>query len=227
MKRSVLMAACLLASMAGTASATPFRMDYCKTDLGGGLYRYEITLTLDNNDGSWFAGQGIGWIIFGDIPSAASPFNDFQMDPASYPIGPYTELTSSGGGHNGPTLGPIWTPPGPPTLLVFNLWTPNAIGDSIDWAGTSASDLQPGQLTWSNLWTGGGANNANWAVAEVDCGSTCYADCNLSGGLSVGDFGCFQGKYVLGDLYADCNASGGLSVADFGCFQGKYVLGCP
>ncbi|MFM9995539.1 MAG: hypothetical protein ACKVU4_07015 [Phycisphaerales bacterium] len=55
----------------------------------------------------------------------------------------------------------------------------------------------------------------------------CYADCNESGSLTVADFGCFQGKYVLGDLYADCNASGTLTVADFGCFQGQYVLGCP
>ncbi|MFM9996914.1 MAG: PEP-CTERM sorting domain-containing protein [Phycisphaerales bacterium] len=55
----------------------------------------------------------------------------------------------------------------------------------------------------------------------------CYADCNVSGTLTVADFGCFQSTYVLGDLYADCNGSGALSVADFGCFQGKYVLGCP
>ncbi|MFM9995968.1 MAG: hypothetical protein ACKVU4_09215 [Phycisphaerales bacterium] len=62
----------------------------------------------------------------------------------------------------------------------------------------------------------------------------CYANCNLdfhpiTGAhlLSIADFGCFQGKYVLGDVYADCNASGTLTVADFGCFQGKYVLGCP
>ncbi|MFM9997209.1 MAG: hypothetical protein ACKVU4_15580 [Phycisphaerales bacterium] len=61
-------------------------------------------------------------------------------------------------------------------------------------------------------------------ISEVD---TCYPDCNGSGSLTVADFGCFQGKYVLGDLYADCNASGTLTVADFGCFQGKYVLGCP
>ncbi|MFM9996064.1 MAG: hypothetical protein ACKVU4_09700 [Phycisphaerales bacterium] len=58
-------------------------------------------------------------------------------------------------------------------------------------------------------------------------GSTCYPDCNASGNLTVADFGCFQGKYVLGDMYADCNQGGNLTVADFGCFQGKYVLGCP
>ncbi|MFM9996297.1 MAG: hypothetical protein ACKVU4_10905 [Phycisphaerales bacterium] len=58
-------------------------------------------------------------------------------------------------------------------------------------------------------------------------GTFCYGDCNADNALTVGDFGCFQGKYVLGDLYADCNLDGAFSVADFGCFQGKYVLGCP
>ncbi|MFM9995761.1 MAG: hypothetical protein ACKVU4_08175 [Phycisphaerales bacterium] len=71
--------------------------------------------------------------------------------------------------------------------------------------------------------------NWNFSIDDVkfEGGATCYADCNASGNLTVADFGCFQGKYVLGDLYADCNASGSLTVADFGCFQGKYVLGCP
>ncbi|MFM9994914.1 MAG: agmatine deiminase family protein [Phycisphaerales bacterium] len=55
----------------------------------------------------------------------------------------------------------------------------------------------------------------------------CYADCNTSGTLTVGDFGCFQGKYVLGDAYADCNHDGSFTVADFGCFQNSYVTGCP
>ncbi|MFM9996844.1 MAG: M12 family metallopeptidase [Phycisphaerales bacterium] len=64
-------------------------------------------------------------------------------------------------------------------------------------------------------------------IGAYERGSSCYPDCNESGTLTVADFGCFQGKYVLGDLYADCNASGTLSVADFGCFQGKYAVGCP
>ncbi|MFM9997248.1 MAG: hypothetical protein ACKVU4_15775 [Phycisphaerales bacterium] len=73
--------------------------------------------------------------------------------------------------------------------------------------------------------------NTSFNGMDVACAASdspvCYADCNASGTLTVADFGCFQGKYVLGDLYADCNASGTLTVADFGCFQGKYVLGCP
>ncbi|MFM9996158.1 MAG: hypothetical protein ACKVU4_10190 [Phycisphaerales bacterium] len=68
----------------------------------------------------------------------------------------------------------------------------------------------------------GGPEGCGWPYP-----SWCYADCNDSCTLTVADFGCFQGKYVLGDLFADCNQSGTLTVADFGCFQGKYVLGCP
>ncbi|MFM9995599.1 MAG: PEP-CTERM sorting domain-containing protein [Phycisphaerales bacterium] len=64
-------------------------------------------------------------------------------------------------------------------------------------------------------------------LAIIPRSASCYPDCNGSGALTVADFGCFQGKFVLGDLYADCNAGGTLTVADFGCFQGKYVLGCP
>ncbi|MFM9997154.1 MAG: hypothetical protein ACKVU4_15300 [Phycisphaerales bacterium] len=80
----------------------------------------------------------------------------------------------------------------------------------------------PGYFYIANFWEVV-FDNVNVTVE----GGTCYPDCNESGNLTVADFGCFQGKYVLGDLYADCNASGALTVADFGCFQGKYVLGCP
>ncbi|MFM9995880.1 MAG: PQQ-dependent sugar dehydrogenase [Phycisphaerales bacterium] len=71
-------------------------------------------------------------------------------------------------------------------------------------------------------------NNADGVPDECNC----YANCNgdYSGNtpvLSVADFGCFQGRYVVGHMYADCNNSGTISVADFGCFQGRYVLGCP
>ncbi|MFM9995798.1 MAG: hypothetical protein ACKVU4_08360 [Phycisphaerales bacterium] len=95
-------------------------------------------------------------------------------------------------------------------------------------------------LSWSGNVLAGGAqaivaldlysatiNGVFFDDASLQPDGGCYPDCNGSGTLTVADFGCFQGKYVLGDLYADCNASGTLSVADFGCFQGKYVLGCP
>ncbi|MFM9996456.1 MAG: hypothetical protein ACKVU4_11730 [Phycisphaerales bacterium] len=81
------------------------------------------------------------------------------------------------------------------------------------------------------LWLGGpfvaARNRSSGRVAKWTGCPACFPDCSGDGALTVADFGCFQGKYVLGDLYADCNASGGLTVADFGCFQTKYVLGCP
>ena len=55
----------------------------------------------------------------------------------------------------------------------------------------------------------------------------CYPDCNVDGSLTVGDFGCFQTKFVAADPYADCNADGSFTVADFGCFQTEFVAGCP
>ncbi|MFM9997254.1 MAG: SBBP repeat-containing protein [Phycisphaerales bacterium] len=114
----------------------------------------------------------------------------------------------------------------------------NASGTSL-WTrqtGTSAEDrgigvgVQPSGAAYITGPTSGSFGGPNAGSADVylaKFGVDCYADCNASGSLTVADFGCFQGKYVLGDLYADCNASGTLTVADFGCFQGKYVLGCP
>ncbi|MFM9996204.1 MAG: hypothetical protein ACKVU4_10425 [Phycisphaerales bacterium] len=100
-------------------------------------------------------------------------------------------------------------------LGVPHLWTDNGFGA----AGITS-------IACVDLWS---PNSGPMYFDDVSLtpNNPCYPDCNASGSLTVADFGCFQGKYVLGDLYADCNASGTLTVADFGCFQGKYVLGCP
>lgn len=56
----------------------------------------------------------------------------------------------------------------------------------------------------------------------------CLADINADGGLTVADFGAFQGAYVLSNLRAcDFTGDGTLSVADFGSFQSAFVTGCP
>ncbi len=71
--------------------------------------------------------------------------------------------------------------------------------------------------------TAGGAVSLGWAR----WGCACYADCNNNQVLGVGDFACFQTRYVLADPYADCNEDTALTIADFGCFQTKFVSGCP
>jgi hypothetical protein len=66
----------------------------------------------------------------------------------------------------------------------------------------------------------------NLRIVSTD-GTDCYADCNLSGALTVADFACFQTAFVAGNPYADCNGDGQHTVADFGCFQTTFVAGCP
>jgi hypothetical protein len=84
------------------------------------------------------------------------------------------------------------------------------------------------------LYVGGdfqlaGGASASRAALWTGCApeSLCYADCTADLLLSIADFGCFQTRFVSGELYADCNADGLLTVADFGCFQTRFLAGCP
>lgn len=152
---SLVLVASFFLLLTSNASSTPLRMDYSVTDLGGGLFDYEFELILDNNDGSWAAGQGWRWIIFGDSPSiGGSPLTNFIGDTGDLPIGPYTGFTTSGGGHNGPTLD---------DNLVY--WVPSAVGDLLAWSGTSTADLAQGEMLFSTL--AGTLNNGVAADFEV------------------------------------------------------------
>jgi hypothetical protein len=146
----------LFAMYVATAQATPLRMDYSVTDLGGGLYDYEFQLVLDNNDGTWSAGQGWRWIIFGDTPVAPSPLSNFVGDLNDLPIGPYTTYGFSFGAHNGPDLS-----------FVLDYWVPTGVGDFLAWSGASDANLVQGDLLFSTI--AGTLNNgvaANFEVAN-------------------------------------------------------------
>ncbi|MFM9994379.1 MAG: hypothetical protein ACKVU4_01115 [Phycisphaerales bacterium] len=104
--------------------------------------------------------------------------------------------------------------------LIDSIDTPGS-PFGFDMTGNGRYILVGSKAVHANIMGNGGR------VTLLDRGESCYPDCNDSGTLTVADFGCFQDRYVLGNLYSDCNASGTLTVADFGCFQGKYVLGCP
>jgi hypothetical protein len=147
---------CLLAT--AVADAGPLRLDYTVSDLGGGLYDYEFTLVLDNNDSSWSSGQGWRWLIFGDAPSPGpSPLTAFTIDSGDLPVGPWTGLSSSSGGHNGPSFSPVTT-----------YWIPTAVGETLTWSGTSTANLAQGQMLWSTIaGTLGGAVPANFDVANL------------------------------------------------------------
>jgi hypothetical protein len=137
---------------------SPLALSYSVTQLASGLFEYAFDLVLDNHSGSWQAGQDFNWITWGDVPGvfqngsmgAVSPLADFALVGGA--PAPFTGMTSSGGGHNGPTF------------LGFDAesnlhgWVPDAVGDALHWVGDSSADVETG-LLWSTLeGTGLGAN---------------------------------------------------------------------
>jgi hypothetical protein len=143
-KISIFLSLVFFLLIAGSVGASPLRLEYSVTDLGGGLFDYEFDLIFDNNDTSWASGQGWGWLIFGD-GEKSSPLTDFVCDADDFPVGPWDECSPTSGGHNGPTLGP-----------VTDLWEPSFIGETLSWSGTSTANLAQGDLLYSTLWAIGG-----------------------------------------------------------------------
>lgn len=142
----------LVVMFAAAAQAVPFTLYYQVS--GTGPYTYQFTLVLDNNDNSWTStsNQGWGWLIFGDQASAASPLTNWTLTSAV--PAPWTGMSSSGGGHNGPTFSP-----------VGNMYVPTTLNETRTWSGTSTADLAQGQMLWSTLSTQNGAVAANFTVA--------------------------------------------------------------
>lgn len=153
--RTALLSVSIILSSTGIAQASPIRLDYAVNDMGGGLFDYEFSLVLDNNDNSWAPGQGWRWLIFGDAPyPSSSPLTDFVGDLGDLPIGPWTGYGASSGGHNGPDL-----------QSVLDYWVPTSIGETLSWSGTSTANLAQGDLLFSTI--AGTLNNAIAADFEV------------------------------------------------------------
>jgi hypothetical protein len=146
--------------MSTFATADPLHMEYAVNPLGGGIFHYDFTLSVDNHDGSWAAGQGFSWLTFGDQPNnTPSNLTNFALDSGNLPVGPWIELDNSSGGHNGPTF-LIGTGGG------IAYWVPSGVGASLSWHGTSTADLPQGQLLFSTLLTQGGGVPANFDIAH-------------------------------------------------------------
>jgi hypothetical protein len=187
-------AVALLVASAGAANAQPLSMEYCVDVLGPGLYQYQFTLKLDNLSGNWAPGQGWGWVIFAD-GRRVSPLRGVVINPASFPIGPWTQLTSSGGGHNGPTLGP-----------VLNRWIPTQVGESLSWTATARSYVEPEDMFFSTLSHEGGAQPVNWKpITRLDCGQVLGSGCLTDGScILVSQNGCISAGGVFGGGGSTC-----------------------
>jgi len=170
----------MLFSLSGIVNATPLKLDYSVNDIGGGLYNYDFSLVLDNNDSSWSSGQGWRWFIFGDAPSGeTTPLTNFTMDSGDLPVGPWTSLNSTSGGHNGPTFSD-----------VLDYWIPLSIGETLSWSGTSTANLFQGELLFSTLaGTLNGAIAANFEVATRVSPVPVPAAAWLFGSALLGFFG--------------------------------------
>jgi hypothetical protein len=200
-----------LAALASSAGASPLTMTFCVENLPNAQYRYTFTLTLDNHDNTWHPGNGfgIGGIVFADSPNGPAVLDDFVVDVASFPIGPWTSYSPISGGHNGTNLLPIaWSQP--PYNIIY--WTPTAIGQTLTWRGTSSHLTM--QLQWSALFATAGfpVNFASMNGTVCGGGPTCgSADFDCDGDTATDAdiesfFACLAGN---------CPAAPCASTADF------------
>lgn len=150
----------LLFALAFSASAAPLTLDYTIAPQTGGVYQYNFKLV---NTGL-LIGTGVDWIVFGDVRIPG--WDGTGETPKGYGSGqfggppwaanfvltgtsstnPWSDVTSTGGYHNGPTLGPIWD-------NGWVLWTPG-IYEMIEWSGTSSTFVP--DLKFSALIVQGG-----------------------------------------------------------------------
>lgn len=126
-----------------------------------GLYRYDFNLVLDNNTGTWLPGQGFGGLIFGDVQEDDSELADFVLDPMSVQVGPWSSLGLAEGFHNGPQF----LPDVDPDTLDAVIWTPQFIGDELEWSGTSATKVD--ELLFSTIYTSNLADAADFQPAVL------------------------------------------------------------
>jgi hypothetical protein len=175
----------------GRAEATPLRLEYTVQNSGGGLFDYDFRLSVDNNDGSYVAGQGWRWIIFGDADQSPSPLTNWVGDLSQ--SSPWISFFStSSGGHNGPTLSG-------PGSSVLSYWVPTGVGDFLKWSGTSTADLGQGSLLFSTLagtLNSGVPADFNVAYRVQSFDSTSVPEpASLLGLLALGVFGTTSLKF--------------------------------
>jgi hypothetical protein len=152
-------------NMISPAQAASLNLNYSIENLTDGWYNYVFQLKVDNTDNSYVPGQAWGWSIFGDDPTLnvggeGTLINWVGDLSKSSPW--IASFSTSGGGHNGPTLYS--------GNSISTLWTPSDVNDYLYWSGKSTAKLSQGELLFSTLYsTLNGAIPADFKVAnQVD-----------------------------------------------------------
>jgi len=217
-KNFSLAAACVAAVSAPVIAAPPLTLRYSRVNDSNGAFRYSFVLTLDDPGATWAAGDGYGWIIFGDQRSAPSPFQDWIADPGSLTGGPWSFLTSTSGYNNGLTLGDGRA-----------IWIPLGRGESVTWSGTTHAVLTPADIRWSCLLPVYAIplGKPRGPIAEFELAVPhCRADFDHDGFLTGEDFDAFVVAFQLGAPSADFTADGFVTGEDFDEFVAEFVIGC-
>lgn len=159
-------------NMISPAQAASLNLNYTVENLVDGWFNYSFQLKVDNADNSYVPGQAWRWIIFGDVQGKDNGQGNFSAESnLTNWVGDLSKsspwvasFSSSGGGHNGPTLY------GNPGNSVKTWWIPSDVNDYLYWSGKSTAKLSQGELLFSTIdGTLNGATPANFKVAnEVD-----------------------------------------------------------
>ncbi len=145
------------AFLTAPASATPFTVYYDVTDLGGS-YQYDIDVVLDNNDGSWSAGQEFDWFSFGNQTDAYGIEGAFG-DPVVSGAPAEFAFTPTSGGANGPSLCVGGCGVGDGGYVP-------SLNETFSFTIVASAFLDAGELLWSNLSASAG-NYSQFNVAVL------------------------------------------------------------
>ena len=134
------------------AVATPLTMTYAVEDNG---VNYDYVFHLEATDPP---NGSVGWLLFGDHGSAGPASAQTLQNPimTSAVPAPWTSLSSSSGGHAGPTF-----------AYVLDLWTPSGQGDFIEWELTADNEVDPNEFYWSHI-AGTSSPGANYEPIILD-----------------------------------------------------------
>jgi hypothetical protein len=159
------LSALLCVGVTSVANSTPFRLDYSITDFGTPTlrYQYDFTLTLDNNDGSWVAGQSFGIFFIGDkicvLPCSTDTNGGGAFGSNTDVVFGVIESSWIGGyalgfgydllQHSGPSIRAKHI--NPAGEAVGGPYVPLSIGEIVTFSLISKTFLGSGSLLWSNF----------------------------------------------------------------------------
>ncbi|MFO0885447.1 MAG: autotransporter-associated beta strand repeat-containing protein [Pirellulales bacterium] len=133
-------------------AGVPLKLEYTVTPQPAtSNYKYDFALKVDSSAGTYAAGQGWGFVVFGhDAANVAPSLTVFT--PTTAAPSPFTAFGTTSSGYS---LAP----------LFGTYWIPANINSQLAWSGTSTADVAQGQLYFDAFTSTGGAASFSNAIA--------------------------------------------------------------